>query len=327
MKHYNLDDNILLHARTDFVRIGVSLTVEQAIDYVRETQPECRIVYFYVVDSEGVLTGVLPTRRLLMSPPDTPVKSLMLTRLISVPETATLLDACELFVMHRLLALPVLDGAGRIVGVVDVEIYTDEITHLAHKEESEDFFQLIGVRLAEVRQASVAKVFRNRFPWLLCNVAGGLLAALIAGLFQETLDKIVALALFVPVVLALAESVSIQSLSLSLQAHHSKRQRGVREVVASLFRELPVGLALGFSCAVLVGGAGWLWSRELAFSLVLLASILLSVATAAILGLLVPAVLRMIQTDPRIASGPITLALTDIVTLLVYLGLATRVLG
>lgn len=326
MKTYHLDDNILLHARTDFVKIRASSTIGQALDDIRDNKPPGRIVYFYVVDDEDVLLGVLPTRRLLMSKPDTLVGEAMLTNVIALPASATLADACEMFVVHRLLGLPVVDDAKKIVGVVDVEVYTDEITDLAHKEESDDFFQLIGVRLAEIRKASVPVVFKNRFPWLLCNVVGGLVAALIAGLFQDILDQVVALALFVPVVLALAESVSIQSLTLTLQAHHGRQPIEFGATLKTLAREIPIGLLLGLGCAVLVGAAAWIWKGQPAVAAVLLLSISLSVTTATMLGMLVPGVLRLLQTDPRIASGPITLALTDVATLLYYLGLATTML-
>ncbi|MDA0835826.1 MAG: CBS domain-containing protein [Planctomycetota bacterium] len=326
MKTYHLDDNILKYARADFVRVKQSSNIGEAMHEIRTTQLPGRIVYFYVVDDDNVLQGVLPTRRLLMSKPDVLVRDVMLTNVISVPSTATLADACDLFMLHRLLGLPVTDEENKIVGVVDVEVYTDEMSDLVRKEESDDFFQLIGVRLAEIRKASIPVVVKNRFPWLLCNVAGGLIAAVIAGFFQEILDRVVALALFVPVVLALAESVSIQSLTLTLQAHHGHQPVNIIAELASLFRELPVGLLLGIGCAVLVGIAAWTWKGDAPVAAVLLLSISLSVTTATLLGMLVPVALRMLQTDPRIASGPITLALTDISTLLFYLGLATTML-
>ena len=133
-----------------------------------------RIVYFYVVDREQRLQGVLPIRRVLLNPPETPVAEVMVRNVVALPATATLVDACEQFILHRFLALPIVDDHRRILGVVDVELYTDEISDLARREESDDVFQLIGVRLAEVQQASPLAAFRRRFPWLLCNVAGGL---------------------------------------------------------------------------------------------------------------------------------------------------------
>ena len=98
-----------------------------------------------------------------------------------------------------------------------------EISDLARREESDDVFQLIGVRLAEVQQASPLAAFRRRFPWLLCNVGGGLACAILAWQFESVLDTAIVLSLFIPVVLTVAESVSIQTLSLALQAHRGNR--------------------------------------------------------------------------------------------------------
>src|SRR5205807_7548261 len=146
-----------------------------------------------------------------------PVADIMVAGFIALPDTATVLDACEFFTVHRLLAFPVVDGARHILGVVDVELYTEELTDLEASERNDELFQLVGVHLTEAQQASPLLSFRQRFPWLLANIGGGVLAAFLSGLFEAELQRVVALALFVPVVLALSESVSIQSVSLALE--------------------------------------------------------------------------------------------------------------
>jgi magnesium transporter len=323
---HHLDEPALKHARSDFVRVFAGQTVGEALATVQGSEVGGRIVYFYVVDEQGRLRGVVPTRRLLLSPPDTPIDRIMVEKVIALPHTATLLEACEFFMFHRLLALPIVDDEGRILGVIDVELYTDEISDLAHREESDDVFQLIGVRLAQVQRASMPVVFSRRFPWLLCNIVGGLAAAVLAGFYQDILDRIVLLALFIPVVLALAESVSIQSLTLTLQAQHG-RQFDLHAAMRDFVREMPVGLALGIASGTLVAAAAWIWRGEGWAALSILLSISLAVMTAALFGLTVPTVLRAAQRDPKIAAGPITLALTDLVTLFFYLALATWLLG
>src|SRR5262249_13402826 len=142
---------------------------------------------------------------------------------ITLPAEATILDACEFFIQYRLLALPVVDGRGRLRGVVDMEVYTDEVTNLGEAVQRDDLFQMIGVHLADGRQGSPLFAFRHRFPWLGCNLAAGILAAFLSGVFEEELKSAVALAFFIPVVLNLAESVSSQSVSLSLQALRGQR--------------------------------------------------------------------------------------------------------
>ncbi|MDQ3331370.1 MAG: TerC/Alx family metal homeostasis membrane protein [Planctomycetota bacterium] len=122
----DLSQPITSHVRTDFVCVGEGHTVEQALDNVRKRQIGGRIVYFYVLDDDGRLRGVVPTRRLLLSEPDRRISDLMIRNLVTVPTTATVRDACELFLKHRFLALPVVDGDGRMAGVLDVELYTKE---------------------------------------------------------------------------------------------------------------------------------------------------------------------------------------------------------
>lgn len=322
----HLNQPVSRYARQDFVRVFEDQTVGEALAYVQQSKVGERIVYFYVVDREDHLKGVVPTRRLLLNPPQTPIRDVMVEKVIALPKTATLFDACDLFLFHRLLALPIVDEVGRIVGVVDVELYTDEITDLARGVESDDVFQLIGVRLARIRQGSIPTVIRSRFPWLSANIAGGLAAAALANNYRQILDNVIVLALFIPVVLALAESVGIQSLTLTLQSLHGRRIRW-RQALRNIVREIPIGLLLGLGAGLLVAGVAWVWHGRGLVALCIGLSILLSVGTAALLGMVVPTSLRALHRDPKVASGPITLATADLATLFFYLGLATWMLG
>lgn len=326
----HLDEPVLSHVRTEFVRVRAGGDVQTALRDARDSDNGARFIYFYVVDDNGRLVGVIPTRDLLMSDPATPIAELTKAAVVSVPDTATLMDACEFFLLHRFLALPVVDPAGRIVGVVDVEVYSEEMSELsrfdAEREGAEDFFQLIGVRLAEVRRAGPSAAFAARFPWLLCNVLGGLAAAAVAGCFQGVLDRVVAVSLFIPVVLAVAESVSIQSLTLTLQAHHSLSHIRPRRVWASLRHEAPVGVLLAVACAVTIAVIVGTWRDDLPLALCLLSTVTATVILAACLGVLVPMTLQALRCDPRIASGPIVLTTTDLATLAIYLTLAATML-
>ncbi|MEX0717531.1 MAG: magnesium transporter [Planctomycetaceae bacterium] len=317
--HFN--DGVLEHARRDYVYVNENQTLGEALAQLQRAKPPGRIVYLYVVDEEHRLRGVLPTRRLLLNPADMPVADSMIREVIALPETATLLDACEMFILHRLLAFPVVDADRKLLGIVDVELYTDEVSELARREESEDVFQLIGVRLAHVQMASLATTFGRRFPWLLCNIGGGIACALLAGRFEGVLNRVVAIALFIPVVLAVAESVSIQTLSLTLQAHHGNRFNW-KETLRLLRRELPLGAMLGAGCGLLIGAVALGWRGEGWVALAILLGVLLAVTTATTLGLAVPTILHAANRDPKLASGPIVLTLTDLATLTYYLGFA-----
>jgi len=315
-----LDDPITRHMRTEFARLHIDQTIGDALSAIRTNPPSSRVTYFYVVDDEGRIRGVVPVRRLLLSPLDKRVEEIMVREVITLPKNATVLDACDFFILHRLLAFPVVDKDRRILGVVDVELYTDELIDLDRTERHNDLFQLIGVHLAEAQQSSVV-AFRRRFPWLLANVAGGILAAFLSGIFQADLEKTVALAIFIPVVLALSESVSIQSVSLAIQLLHGRRPT-IQAILGKLRSEAITGLFLGIASATAVGFVAILWLGRVRVVVALLGAILGGVTCAAVIGMSIPNLLRFFQREPRVAAGPIALASTDIVTLLVYFSLA-----
>ncbi len=320
------DEPIVRHMRTEFARLHVGQTIGDALSAVRANPPSSRVTYFYVVDDDGRLQGVVPVRRLLLSPLDRRVAEIMVKEVIALPKTATVLDACDFFILHRLLAFPVVDKDRRILGVVDVELYTNELIDLDRAQRHHDLFQLIGVHLIEARQSSSLVAFRSRFPWLLANVAGGILAAFLSGIFQAELEKAVALAIFIPVVLALSESVSIQSVSLAIQLLHGQRPT-LRAILGKLRAEAMTGLFLGIASAAAVGCVAVLWLGRVRVVAALLGGILAGATCAAVIGMTIPNLLRFFQREPRVAAGPIALASTDIVTLLVYFSLARWLLN
>ncbi len=324
----HLNESVVDHVRKEYISVRDDLTVEQALAEARNATKVSRFLYFYVNDSAGKLVGVLSTRSLLLSEPTENISKIIDSRIVTLPATASLMDACEFFLLHRYLALPVVDENGRMVGVIDVEIYADEMNELAAQqihEDEEDFFQLIGVRLAEVRKANYGTTFTYRFPWLLCNVIGGLAAAVVAGWFRDVLEEAIALALFIPIVLALAESVSIQSLTLTLQSLHSGTRTSLAKTLQAIMHEIPIGLMLGLGSAVIVAVVAGIWLQQIEIVICLLLSIALTVSIAAVYGVLVPYVLHSFKHDPKIAAGPITLTLTDLTALTAYLCLGAMI--
>lgn len=319
----HLDEPLFGYVRRDFIPLQTSQTVQQALDFLRSQQLGERLIYFYVIDSEGRLAGVIPTRRLLSSPLDMPIQSLMVTRVATLPTHATVREACEAFLHHRFLAFPVVDSSGLLHGVVDVGLFTDEIEELTERRKTDDVFQLIGVHVTQAFSAWSG--FRDRVPWLMFNVMGGLAAALLAGLYEPLLDAVVVLALFIPVVLALAESVSVQSVTLTLQRLHTGDPEW-GSFFRAIRREAATALLLGFTCGSIVGLTAWVWKGGPALAVAIVAVITLSMLTACLLGVGLPTALRVANQDPRIASGPIVLATADIVTLLLYFNLAALVL-
>jgi magnesium transporter len=322
----NLSDPVTRHLHQDFTPLRVGQTVGEALDWLRRNPPGGRVIYFYVVDEENHLQGVVPTRRLILSAPERPLAEVMIRQVVTLPAAATVLEACEFFIQHRLLALPVVDGERHLLGVVDVELYAGEAGQLHDASTREDLFQLLGVRSARPQGVNPLFAFRERFPWLGCNLAAGILAAVLSGVFEEELKKAVALAFFIPVVLNLAESVSSQSVSLSLQLLHSRRPTW-SSLLGKLRGEFLTGLLLGCASGAAVALVAKLWLGNTSVAWCLIAGITGGVAGAAVLGMAMPVVLRLFHLEPRVAAGPIALAGADVITLLLYLNLARWLIG
>lgn len=300
-------------------------TVQQALDTIRTRRYAQRIVYFYVLDDEYTLLGVVPTRRLLVARLDQRLEEIMIRNPTALPDNATVMDAMTAFDKHRFLALPVTNADRKLIGVVDIELFTGAVHDIDDRTGFDDVYQLVGVRLSEASTANVRQAYRGRFPWLMATVCSGTAAAVLTGLFEATLSQAIVLAFFLTLVLGLAESISMQSMSIALQRLHS-RVPSWRRLLLEVAREGRVAVLLGCSCGLIVGVLAWLLHGKPLAGLVIGASISLSMLIAAMLGLAVPAVMRIARLDPKIASGPITLAATDLATLAIYFGSASLVL-
>lgn len=323
----HLLEPIISVAKSDFATLNAGCTVGEALELVRQEGRKLgdKVLYFYVVDDAGKLIGVLPTRRLLTSPPETELSQIMVRKVLSIPATATVMEGCEAFVMHKLLAFPVVDRDKRIVGVVDVGLLADEAFDMAEREETNALFESIGVRISQVRDAGPWRAFTFRFPWLLATIASGTACAVLAGWFELTLAESLILAFFLTLVLGLGESVAVQSMALTIQTLRSA-EPSAAWYLRRLARDGTAALLLGAACGLIVGLIAWAWRGTGMEGFVIGASIMLALAAAGFLGLTVPSLLHALRLDPKVAAGPLTLALTDICTLLIYFSLAAVLL-
>jgi magnesium transporter len=321
----HLHQPVLTVARKDAAILREDFTVQQALEVIRQKGIGEKIVYFYVVDANDRLAGVLPTRQLLTAPLEKRLSELMLRRVVAIPHTSTVLEACEAFVLHKFLAFPVVDEARKIVGVVDVGLLTQEAFDIAEREQTDALFESIGFRVSQVRDASPLRAFRFRFPWLLATIGSGTICALLAGAFEVTLAKSIVLAFFLTMILGLAESVSIQSMTVTIQALRTMRP-SVGWFLRAFRREAGTAVLLGIACGTLVGLIVWLWRGAGMASIAIGSSILLALGAACFFGLSVPALLHALRLDPKVAAGPVTLAFTDLFTLLFYFSLAALLL-
>jgi magnesium transporter len=316
---------------TEFLRPGppplrVDQTIGEALEIIRRSGLEERIFYFYAVDSGGRLSGVVPARKLLNEPLAKPVGEAMIPRVLSLPETATLLEACECFILHKFLAIPVVDSGKRLRGIIDVGIFTDEVLELSTGGNNDQVFQAIGLHVQEVQHASPLRAFLLRFPWLSITLLGGGLCALMAEGFASTIRERIVLSVFMALVLGLSEAVSSQSLALTNQSLPVGRVRW-RWFQVKFIREAKTAFLLGLLSGIIAGGAVALLWNDFRASLAIGLSVLLSVLAAALLGISIPSLLRIVRWDPKIAAGPITLAAADLFTVTCYLLTAKLVLG
>lgn len=319
----------LKYARKDFPLLKADASVERALETIRREGVGERVIYFYAVDESKRLVGVVPTRRLLTAAPATLLREIMVPRVIALPESATVLEACEFFVLYKLLAFPVVDTERHVIGVVDADVFTQSVLETEETESEvvrDDFFEALGFHLGEVRDASPWRAFRYRFPWLLATVTSGTACAFLSGFFEATLARSIVIAFFLTMVLGLNESVGAQSMSVTIQALRSARVTW-RWFVTAFRRELVTALLLGLACGILVAIIVWLWRRDAMAAWVIGSSIALSLVTACLFGLGVPSLLHRFKLDPKIAAGPITLALADFFALVFYFTGAWLVFG
>ena len=327
----DFSSKVIEHARKDFPLLDVEMTVGQALERIRREGVGERVIYFFAVDSNKRLVGVLPTRRLLTSSLETRLSDIMVRRVVAIPASATVLDACEFFVLYKFFAFPVVDEQRRVVGLIDVSLFAEEM--LGERDDQakpatpvrDDIFETLGFHLEQIREKSPWLVFRFRFPWLLVTVTAGTICAMLAGAFEATLARSLVVAFFLTMVLGLNESVSAQSMSVTIQMLRSAPVTWSWFATA-LRREFMTAVLIGVGCGTIVAMIVLAWRHTVEAAFAIGGSIALSLISASLFGLGVPSLLHRLKLDPKIAAGPITLALADIFALLIYFTTARLVL-
>jgi len=303
------------------------LTVDEAIAFIRE-QEEPHLRYFYVVNADKHLVGVVSSHNLLVSSGAMPICSVMDERPLALSTDIALGDAIRLILDHELVALPAVDNEGRLVGVLELRgsphLHADEDGLLPlHKKKAryQDIFQLMGVTLEKKGMQSPWKSFLNRAPWLSGNIIGGLICAAIAAHYQLVLETAIVLAMFIPLVLTLSESIAMQAMTLSLTFLH-KKQIPWLNVFQRLINEWKTAVIIAFFAGFTVEVIAFVFHKDQLPYLVILVSIFSSMLFSATLGVLIPVLIHHFRLDPKIAAGPIALTLADVGATALYLSLA-----
>ncbi len=278
--------------------------------------------YVWVLDDRERLVGRMPLFRLLLSPPATPIAEVMEDDPLYVEVDLDQEEVAQYMMTHDLISLPVLDHRHRLVGRITV----DDVMDVLEEEATEDMAHMAGVSIAEFGEQSPARVARSRLPWLLGGLGGQVGAIMVLQHFEQSLASMVALSFFIPVIMAMAGNVGIQTSSVVVrglatgEVHHYQLGRHLlRELSTSLMIGVVVGICLFLVCGVVVG--------DLHLAGVLALSMLLVIVFAASVGTGIPLLLHRMGADPAVATGPFITTANDIFGLLIYLGLATLLLS
>jgi magnesium transporter len=226
-------------------------------------------------------------------------------------------EVAYLFRQYGLVSAPVVDGAGRLVGVVTV----DDVVHVIDEEAEEDLLKLAGVQEADLYSA-VLDTTRSRFTWLLVNLFTAVAASVVIALFEDTLERIVALAVLMPIVASMGGNAGTQTLTVAVRAI-AMRDLSARNALRFVGKELIVGLANGAMFAVLAGIMAWIWFDAPEIGAIIAAAMVINLVVAALSGALVPLGLEKIGVDPAVASSVVLTTVTDVIGFFAFLGLAT----
>lgn len=302
------------------VCIGVHQNVGEAIQAIRQQHSkDPTISYFYVVDERKKLLGTVHPKDLLINELDTPISKVINTKIRMISESQKKGEALLLMQKYHLLALPVVRG-GIFLGVVDIRDFFEETLEVSSAKRKLYSVMTMGFALEE-KQLPTWKKYFTRAPWMLCNITGGIICAIIADIYEIVLLKAIVLAMFTPLVLSLSESIAMQSMTQCLyeMSKNSSFWKGASVYIA---HESKLFASIAISCGIFIGLISLFWGDGIGPAVVIGASIMISVITSAILGIFIPLVLQGIRLDPRVASGPIALMVVDTITTTIYLSLA-----
>ena len=307
----------------DFISLREDVTARQAIESLQTEHSDVEMAfYLYVVDEYGKLVGVSSLRQLVVVSPETPLKEFMTTDVFSVQTDMDQEEVARLVARYDILAVPVVDGSNRLMGIVTV----DDVIDILRKEATEDILKMAGAGEEFVETKSIFKSTRIRLPWLFASCLGGLFAFFIIGEYESSLSKIAYLAAFIPVIMGMGGNIGTQSSTIVVRGLATGRIHA-RDIWSVVFKELSIGLILGLVYGLLIGSvAQFRYSIE-ALALSVALAVICSMSIAALVGSLVPMGFARINIDPAVATGPLVTTAIDIISVFFYFLIATTLLG
>lgn len=337
LKRYG-NDSVAAHMQAGFILLRSTMTIGEFRKKLREgtvqrhESSDSKTEYFYVEDDTHKLCGVLSLAALTKAYDQELIADVMNRDVFTLKKTELVEPSVKMLYLSTLRALPVVED-GVLIGVFSLDYLVASIKMPAMEKTRdgaikalrEDLTRLLGFDQSAIRQASVICAYRLRAPWLAVTTLAGLLCARLIGQFDELLRAFPIVAAFLPLVLAIAESICHQASSLAIVEHLGAR-RNWRKLFSALSKEARVSLAIGLTYGCLValgyGCSGGPWS----IALVVGVSLVIAGAAGGILGLTVTTIMRLCRMNPHVAGGPIALAATDAMAVLIFLKVAHRLL-
>ncbi len=303
--------------QTDFIAIPPFWTVGQTIDYMRvEKELPDSFYEIFVVDPAFRLLGSVPLDKLLRSKRGKKITKILKEIAEPIQATEDQEDVARQFERYNLVSAAVVDESDRLVGVLTV----DDILDVLEEEAEEDFRALAGVGDEEISD-SVVDTVRGRFSWLVVNLGTAVVASLVIGLFDATIEHMVALAVLMPIVASMGGNAGTQTMTVAVRAL-ATRDIGRYNAARVILREMSVGVLNGLLFAVLIGFVAGVWFSSLALGGIIGMAMIINMVAAGLAGILIPITLDKLNIDPAIASGVFVTTVTDVVGFFAFLGLA-----
>lgn len=317
------EDSAGRRMQTEIIAVPPVWTVGQTIDHMRET-PDLPDRFFdvYVADAAHRFLGAVPLDRLLRAQRPVPVSDLMEEDRRRVRASDDQEEVARLFERYNLVAVPVVDAGDRLVGVIT----HDDIVDVIEEEAEEDIKALGGVSGEEELSDTVATIAKSRFLWLLANLFTALAASWVISRFQGSIEKMVSLAVLMPIVASMGGNAGTQTMTVAVRAL-ATRELSSANVWRVIRRELLVGLLNGFCFALIMGIIAVAWFRVGDLGVVIGLAMVCVLSAAALGGIVIPLTLARLGVDPAVSSGPFVTTITDVVGFFAFLGIATLWFG
>jgi len=303
--------------QTDVIAVPPFWSVGQTIDYMREAEdlPD-RFYEIFVVDPAHHLLGSVALNQLLRSKRPTSIDSITDRDIHPVSVEADQEAVARQFERYDLTSAPVVDGGGRLVGVITA----DDVVEVVQEEASEDILRMGGVAGESVGD-SVLQTTQHRFTWLLANLVTAILASIVISLFEATIEQMVALAVLMPIVASMGGNAGTQTMTVAVRALATQDLSRVN-ALRVIIRESAVGLLNGVLFAVIMATIAFFWFGSGQLGLVIGVAMIVNLFAAALAGILIPLGLEALGLDPAVASGVFVTTVTDVVGFFAFLGLA-----